>query len=299
MIKVVKTVAVLLLVVVSSGFGIQGTSSRLQEPTRLVDEVGGDWQAVSLENEEFSMATPVQPSVLAHSGDYTFVKDGERVLEERSYSGYADGFIFALRSYKASDPAFLLKDIIHFFRMSPIAEVKLNGSIGTVYQSDRKDYAVQNYSFVTKRHVYLLTLASRDANHPAIARFFASFKLGSNKSSVGALVPKSEDDSITSNINMGIVIKSKEATRKAGVVWKPEPRYTERARRKQVTGTVILTAILDTSGQVFVSAVLAQLPDGLTENAIEAAKNMRFLPAEKDGKPVSVQIQIEYNFNLY
>jgi len=43
----------------------------------------------------------------------------------------------------------------------------------------------------------------------------------------------------------------------------------------------------------------AGLPYGLTERAIAAARQIKFTPATKDGRPVSMYIQLEYNFNLY
>ena len=42
-----------------------------------------------------------------------------------------------------------------------------------------------------------------------------------------------------------------------------------------------------------------ELKDGMTEAAIEAARNIRFFPAGKDGKPVSQWMTLEYNFNLF
>jgi hypothetical protein len=45
--------------------------------------------------------------------------------------------------------------------------------------------------------------------------------------------------------------------------------------------------------------VITQLPYGLTERAVEAAKKLKFCPAVKDGKYVSVSMQLEYHFNLY
>jgi hypothetical protein len=38
---------------------------------------------------------------------------------------------------------------------------------------------------------------------------------------------------------------------------------------------------------------------GLTEQAIKAARRIKFIPATKDGQPVSTYIQLEYNFNLF
>jgi outer membrane biosynthesis protein TonB len=45
--------------------------------------------------------------------------------------------------------------------------------------------------------------------------------------------------------------------------------------------------------------VVQGLPYGLTEQAIAAARKLKFVPAMKDGKNVSMWIQLEYNFNLY
>jgi TonB family protein len=90
-----------------------------------------------------------------------------------------------------------------------------------------------------------------------------------------------------------------EVTRRAQIISKPEPLYTEEARRNQVTGTVRLRLILSASGQVSGITPLTKLPDGLTEKAIEAARKINFTPAEKDGRKVSQYVTIEYNFNIY
>jgi TonB family protein len=87
--------------------------------------------------------------------------------------------------------------------------------------------------------------------------------------------------------------------RKATIVWRPEPIYTEEARKNQVQGTVVLRGVFSSSGQVTNIRVVSGLADGLTEKAVEAARSIRFFPAVKDGKFVSQYIQIEYNFNLY
>jgi TonB family protein len=95
------------------------------------------------------------------------------------------------------------------------------------------------------------------------------------------------------------VFISAEVTTRARILKKPEPSYSESARNAQVEGTVVLRAILAADGQVKNILVLGRLPHGLTERAIEAARMIKFQPAVKDGRPVSVLVQIEYNFNLY
>jgi len=86
---------------------------------------------------------------------------------------------------------------------------------------------------------------------------------------------------------------------KARILSRPEPQYTEEARKNQVSGTVVLRAVFSSSGQVTNIRAVSGLPNGLTERAIAAARQIRFTPAMKDGRAVSQYIQIEYNFNLY
>jgi len=41
------------------------------------------------------------------------------------------------------------------------------------------------------------------------------------------------------------------------------------------------------------------LADGLNERAIEAAQQIKFYPAVKDGQLVSMWMELQYNFDLY
>jgi TonB family protein len=95
------------------------------------------------------------------------------------------------------------------------------------------------------------------------------------------------------------IFSGKEVNSKARVLSKPEPQYTEDARKNQITGTVVLRAVFTSGGQVTNIRSVNGLPFGLTERAIAAARQIKFSPAMKDGRPVSMYIQLEYNFNLY
>ena len=95
------------------------------------------------------------------------------------------------------------------------------------------------------------------------------------------------------------IFSGKEVTTKARVLSKPEPTYTAEARMNQVTGTVVLSAIFAADGRVRAIRPIKTLPNGLTERSIIAARQIRFVPALKDGKPVSMFMHLEYNFNLY
>jgi TonB family protein len=72
-------------------------------------------------------------------------------------------------------------------------------------------------------------------------------------------------------------------TSKARVLSKPEPTYTEAARKNQITGTVVLRAVFSSGGSVTNIHAVSGLPDGLTERAIAAAKSIRFVPRPRTG----------------
>jgi periplasmic protein TonB len=95
------------------------------------------------------------------------------------------------------------------------------------------------------------------------------------------------------------VYSSPDVTQRARVLFKPEPQYTEEARKNDIIGSVILRVVFSRTGEVTNIRAIKTLPNGLTEKAIAAARQIRFVPATRNGQPVSMYMQLEYNFNLY
>ncbi len=83
------------------------------------------------------------------------------------------------------------------------------------------------------------------------------------------------------------------------MVRKQKAKYTEEARAGKIQGPVVLSAIFQADGAVSDIKVVRGLEKGLTEQAIEAAKGILFLPAIRDGKFVSMRSKLEFNFMLY
>jgi TonB family protein len=95
------------------------------------------------------------------------------------------------------------------------------------------------------------------------------------------------------------VYNPSDVAQRARVLFKPEPQYTEEARKNGITGTVILRVVFSKSGEVTSIRAMQSLQGGLTEKAIAAARQIKFVPATRNGQPVSMYMQLEYNFNLY
>jgi TonB family protein len=98
---------------------------------------------------------------------------------------------------------------------------------------------------------------------------------------------------------LGKIHTAKELEKRARILSKPGAYYTEAARKNQTMGTVVLKVILSAYGKVIGIRVGQDVPDGLTASAIKAARKLKFIPAVKDGKFVSMYAQLEYTFTIY
>lgn len=82
------------------------------------------------------------------------------------------------------------------------------------------------------------------------------------------------------------------------VVSKPTPVYTEEARHLGVQGEVELSVVFQASGAIKVVGVVKSLGHGLDQAAEQAAAQIRFKPAERDGKPVDFPATLRIQFRL-
>ncbi len=81
--------------------------------------------------------------------------------------------------------------------------------------------------------------------------------------------------------------------------YKPQPPYSEEARRDKLEGTVLLGVVVDAQGNVSDVRVLKPLGKGLDEKAIGTVRTWKFRPGMRDGVPVPVRVAIEVAFKLY
>jgi hypothetical protein len=83
------------------------------------------------------------------------------------------------------------------------------------------------------------------------------------------------------------------------LISRARPAYTDWARFYDITGTVVVRVAFLGSGEIGQVSAVTRLPFGLTEQAIEAAKRIRFEPKMVNGRGVSTARQVEYTFSIY
>jgi len=259
-----------------------------------------DWQRYTVKGEEFSIILPTMPAMVTYKQTRTPYQN-ERTWRELGV--YADGVVYVIQT-DDEDPQGGLKNADkRMMSRQPASEVAVScdGFAGKQYTFTSPLGGLVEV-FATKKHFYEIQAFGASADDPRLKQFFASLRLRKENEGIevtdGAGTPFEPLDGSV-KIPPESVLTGKQVDRKIVLRMKPEPSYTEAARQSLITGTVILKAIFSANGSVVNITVVSGLPQGLTERAIGAAQKIKFIPAVKDGKFVSMWLQLEYNFNLY
>jgi periplasmic protein TonB len=82
------------------------------------------------------------------------------------------------------------------------------------------------------------------------------------------------------------------------VVTQEQPEYSDDARKAHLTGFVMLSIVVNTSGKATNIDVVKSLGMGLDEKAVEAVQRWVFKPGTSKGVPVNVRAQVKVTFTL-
>lgn len=82
------------------------------------------------------------------------------------------------------------------------------------------------------------------------------------------------------------------------ILSKPDPIYPPEARRLHIEGQVILSVLFQASGSLRVLKVEQGLGHGMDEAAVQAAEQIKFKPAERNGRPVDSTALVHIIFQL-
>jgi TonB family protein len=275
-----------------------------------------DWHAYRVSDDEFSVALPTLPAMSSYR---LSPEPGSESRVRHIIGAYAEGVAYVVYVFERKQS---LDDFIAKFRYLPPSTFERNLDVGGVqgkaYGFKNAERSGSTYCLASKSRIYVFEAQGSLLGNPdvGISKFLESIKFGKNpdgeilldgpglqlSSGAATSTPLGPGQQASGGIiegNGGQPMSGKLVSLKPVVVAKPEPTYTEDARRHQITGTIVLRCVFASSGAVTKIVAMSKLPDGLTEKAIAAAQQIRFIPAIKDGKFVSIYMQLEYNFNLY
>jgi TonB family protein len=294
----------LIIILFSLVLSFMSPASPSQAPGSLgVSGSESTWLRVKGTDEEFSVLMPAGPS-----GYFNLITDrsGKRRIE-RIYSSYSKGSVYLVVSYDGGS----VKDTLESFKAHHLSEgeitfeadITVDGYQGKQYKLKLGEVTGTMRIHVTKKHGYAVAIIQANDDPPLTEYFLSSFSLIGKDTSLqrdpSRGLPVNQASDLPQAAEPAAAFHGKDVTRKAIVVSKPEPLYSDEARQVGITGTVVIRAVLSSSGEVTSIRVVRGLPRGLTEKAVEAARHLKFIPAVKAGQFVSFYVQLEYNFSLY
>lgn len=274
------------------------TSAQAQPPSQSESP----WKMYTISGEDFSAALPNLP---AFHTTYEWVEGSQKSRRIYSLGAYADGLVYVVYVYENPKRRQSFESFLKSLEISKsdLTDLTLNGFPGK--ERRRPEFETMSRFFATEHRIYHFMAMGTTVDDPRMTKFFSSLSLHKLKDSIELVdgpglpweppvEPEPANDEITNKIYTG-----KEVDRKVRLGLKPEPSYTESARENQITGTVVLKTVFSRNGSLTSIRTVSGLPFGLTERAIDAARKIKFVPAMKNGKFVSMWMQLEYNFNLY
>lgn len=91
------------------------------------------------------------------------------------------------------------------------------------------------------------------------------------------------------------ILSGRDVATKLRILSKPEPRFSG----TRASGTAMLHAVFSADGSVKHILVLHKVDPAFDRVCIEAAKTIQFTPAIKDGRAVSMILQVEYHREFF
>jgi TonB family protein len=255
------------------------------------------WPRFTIKGEEFSVALPRTPAMTTRKAPITGTNKNRK---ERVLQASAGGVDYWIYIYENPKPGQTLDEFIREQTASSAREVtneralSINGFLGKEYSYRVNEKPQIEQFVVTEKRLYRLVATGAPADHAGVRQFFASLSLGTEGD--GLAVEDGPGDTSTGPAEK--IYTGREVHTKARLISKPEPSYTDAARNAEIEGTVVLRVVFAADGKVTNIRVVVGLPKGLTERSIEAARKIKFVPATIDERPVSMWMQLEYNWNL-
>lgn len=255
------------------------------------------WGRYTVKDEELSVTLPALPELTTKT---TFQARLQKSRLEHLLSLRIGLVRYLVIVFENPEPRQSLAEFIaertakSIVDLSTERNITVNGFAGKEYTSTKHILPFTIQFVATEKRLYTFSVLGLRTEDAQTQQFFSSITLDHNAD--GIEVP--DGPAYPSEVKGEKVFRVKDVQVRARVTKKPEPSYTSKAEEERIFGAVFLKVVFSANGQIENIQVIAGLPYGLTEQAIKAAKKIKFVPAMKDGKPVAVWMHLEYNFTL-
>ena len=157
----------------------------------------------------------------------------------------------------------------------------------------------------TTRHGVTVTISQAHANEALRKSLDTLFAAGIDQRMIATLPPywqiyyhdvDAKQDYHPSDAS---ILRQSQVARKARLVSVFDPQSNEFAQKNGVAGMSMYHVVVEPDGKPGEIAIGRPIGFGLDENAVDAIRKAKFEPAMKDGKPVSVVLDVIVEFRIY
>lgn len=294
-------------------------------------QTSADWQTYISPKDEFAVDVPQKMEEFFNVQNEA---DKQKIYTSGRYSTtYKDNFYYVFsqvinkeNNIPNETPAAELKKFISnnsgSFQPTKIGE--LSGEVAVF--KDSENFFHKIVFIKTEKRFYIFHTFGSEENNPDFQRFWISLRFREIEDSSFAKpraaikrqntqVPISNTGSAqgsgqgngngSSGNSGGISPRSSTAvpnptqTSSLKILTKPRAKYTDLARIYNIQGSITFRVTFLANGTIGAVTPITKLPFGLTNGAIDSAKQMKFEPAMKDGVPFNVVKMVVYSFTLY
>ena len=293
-----RRIPLLPCIIVLAALGVMAQAPAGDQPSSRVNHDDPVWwKRYTVKDEGFSVKLPTLPAMTTSKVLHARL---QKELVQRQIKTSVGGVVFTIDVFENPTPSQSLQEFVaeqnadSTLDLTTERNLNVNGVAGKEYSHRNKTYPATTQFFATERRLYRFT-ANGPAENAGVKQFFSSIVLGDKTEGIKVV----EGPGIPLELDTGErVFRGSEVDTKPRLLNRPEPVPPGAARTNDVRGVVVLRVVFSANGTVTNVRVIAGLPYGMTESAIDAARRIRFVPAMKDGNPVSMWMQLEYNFNF-
>jgi TonB family protein len=264
------------------------------------------WEGLQGNDNEFVVFMP-QGYIITADNEYYLGKPsiGARVEKQLKVARQINGVVLLMEYYKGK-----AKEIYETLKEREKTilekEEQINGfQVKRLSVKSEKNYTQTHFYFKGKS-LYVLKGYAKTADDKILKGFFDSVRLVNKDNTIAPNAPPNSkstslpnlleqetprlDDSTAANI--------KELDRPVIILKSASPSFSFETRRGLGSIRVKLRVLFSSSGTITDVEVVEITSKLLEKEAIEAVKNTVFIPAEKDGKLVSVYQMVEFTFDM-
>lgn len=263
------------------------------------------WESLSGKDNEFIFYLP-QGFETVVDGDFYLGKNAtKRVDKKLVVARYINGVVL-MTEYYEGDAKDLKDTLQEREKFTAGKSAQVNGFEFSEFSGRDEKYYYKTQYFRIKNRLYVIKTISKSEDDKIVKEFFSAVKLVGEGKAISPNVPKEITEIALSNIveseNVAAdgepAIDSKDADRKVLLLVLPRPKFPRNGAGARTGGQVKLKVLFSASGKITNVEVLESPSRETAAAAVEAMNKVKFIPAEKNGRLVSVYQTQGYNFSL-